>query len=130
MSSTPQTDYPHWFTCAGSFLTAEVTGSRDHSPYLGGPPAVHAAIRGVQNFLVLPALFSGDREWCLALYRAGEGVNLSRISVAVRDGLGSHRDSVLPELDDDGVVDRQAIVRPQDALFANNFKRGAILGTG
>ena len=99
--------------------------------YLGhrfGSTALDAAVRGVQNLLVLPAFFAGHGKLRLAFDRRRERICLQRIGEAIRDRLRFDRRSPTPQFEDHRLLDIQAIVGAQRAGVADEFDRAAIVG--
>src|SRR5215472_9921255 len=91
--------------------------------------ALQSSKRRVQNFLILPALFTPNRKRRLALNCIGELIHLPRISQLVGNLLGLDDLSRSPQLQRDRMVHRQPVVRSQAAFIAHKLNRGAIIST-
>src|SRR5271157_81700 len=88
-----------------------------------------AAVGGVQNDLVLPALLARRWKHFPAFDCGSETVCLPRVGKLVGNGFFSDPLSVAPQFQLNRPFNIQRILGPEDTGFADNLQRRAIVGT-
>ncbi len=70
-----------------------------------GAPALHAPIRCVQDFLIAPAFFAGNRKLRFAFDSVRESIYLECVGQPVRDCLAFYNGSPATQFKVDGMLD-------------------------
>ena len=108
--------------------TGQAGQSERNARNLLGLPALDASIGGVQDFLILPTLFSGGGKLGLALDSVGERVDHVGIGQLIGNGLGFYNLAAATKLKLDGMLDVESIIGVENTALANEFQRRAIVG--
>ncbi len=110
-------------------LTAEDRRSGSHNSFHGlRSPALQAAVRRIQDFLILPAFLAGNRKLGGALNSRSEGIHLPRVSALIRYCLPFDDGSVATKFQSNRVLYVQPVVGAQRSVLTDNFNWRAVAG--
>ena len=113
---------------AGSFRNC-VPSLPQHAPDHLSPSTAQAAVRCIDNLLILPTFFARNRELSFTFDRGGKTIELARKCISIRYAFSFYHASCSAQLKLNRTLHAERVVSPERTAVTDNFEWRAVFCT-